>query len=152
MFQAVEQSAALLVVMGVDWLGEQRPDGSRRLNDPGDFVRREILTAAALGKVIVPVRFNSERIDRAEFPDELSWLAKLQDSEVRFRSVERDLDHLANRLAAEVKGLSVRLPRVAGGTTFTMSGTADNVVQAERIDISGDFHAGPRYGRSRRTS
>ncbi|QQQ80218.1 toll/interleukin-1 receptor domain-containing protein [Saccharothrix sp. 6-C] len=151
MFEAVEQCAALLVVMGTNWLGETRPDGSRRLDDHDDFVRRELLTAAALDKVVVPVRLDSPRVARDDFPVDLAWLADLQDVEVSFRTARADIDNLANRLAAEV-GLPAPQPRSTDTNAFTVSGNRNHVWQAGRVDVAGDFHAGPSYGRGRRTS
>ncbi|MCE6998410.1 toll/interleukin-1 receptor domain-containing protein [Saccharothrix sp. S26] len=152
MFEAVEQCAALLVVMGANWLGARRSDGSRRLEDPDDFVRRELLTASALDKVVVPVRFDCARVPKEEFPSGLTWLAELQDAEVRFRTAKDDIDRLANRLAKEVEGLPEPRLHPSDTNAFTVSGNKNNVVQAGRIDVARDFHAGPSYGRGRRNS
>lgn len=152
MFEAVEQCAALLVVMGANWLGARRLDGSRRLDDPDDFVRRELLAASALGKVVVPVRFDSQRLAREDFPVGLAWLAKLQDSEVRFRTAQEDIDRLANRLVKDVDGMPKPRLKPTDTDTFTVSGDKNHVWQAGRIDVARDFHAGPYYARGRRTS
>ncbi|TQM85276.1 TIR domain-containing protein [Saccharothrix saharensis] len=150
MLEAVAQSAALLVVMGPNWLGEKRPDGSRRLDDSDDFVRRELLAADALDKVVVPVRLDCPRVAPADLPIGLSWLADRQDVEIRFRTAQADIDNLANRLAAEVPELPKPQSRSTGGSTFTVAGPAENVWQTERIEVARDFIAGPSYGRGRR--
>src|SRR3954451_4419686 len=52
---SLEQTAAVLVVIGSRWLSAAAPDGARRLDTPGDFVRLEV--EAALGRTVpvVPV-------------------------------------------------------------------------------------------------
>jgi hypothetical protein len=55
--QQLAACSVCLVVIGPRWLAPG-PDGRRRLDDPGDFVRLEIETALALGRVVVPVLVN----------------------------------------------------------------------------------------------
>jgi hypothetical protein len=45
----------LLVVVGPDWERAPAPNGGRRLDDPLDWVRREIVAATEGGAWIVPV-------------------------------------------------------------------------------------------------
>src|SRR5258708_4264580 len=46
---SLRQCAVKLVIIGRSWLASPAPDGSRRLDNPADFVRIEIETALALG-------------------------------------------------------------------------------------------------------
>ncbi|MCP2167240.1 toll/interleukin-1 receptor domain-containing protein [Goodfellowiella coeruleoviolacea] len=152
MFDAIRQSAALLVVMGKKWLDAVDDHGRRRLDDPDDFVRREILTAFELGKVVVPVRLNTPRLSRDELPPALAQLAACQDIEVRFRSAQPDIDNLANRLSAIIPELPAPLASTRGSVfTVNGTGTGSNVWQAERFDV-GHFHAGPSYNGARGAS
>ena len=48
----------LIVLMGSGWLGAQDQNGSLRLMDEQDFVRREVLTALQRGIEIIPVLVN----------------------------------------------------------------------------------------------
>jgi len=55
--QQLAACSVCLAVIGPRWLAPG-PDGHRRLDDPSDFVRLEIETALALGRVVVPVLVN----------------------------------------------------------------------------------------------
>jgi hypothetical protein len=52
---AVRTATVVLVIIGPRWLDLRTPNGTRRIDDPQDFVRREIETAHRAGVVIVPV-------------------------------------------------------------------------------------------------
>src|SRR5688572_14604229 len=52
---AVGECDVLLAVIGHAWLDARRADGSRRLDDPADFVRIEIRTALERGIPVIPV-------------------------------------------------------------------------------------------------
>jgi len=106
MFAAVAASAAVLVLMGRNWLDARDKDGRRRIEDPADFVRREILMAMKLGKNVIPVRLGMPRLTDAEpLPDELAGLRRRQDIEVRYRSAKIDMDLLADRLTSLIPEL-----------------------------------------------
>ena len=64
----VAQCDALLAVIGNGWLDATDERGSRRLDDPNDFVRIEIESALRLGKRVIPVLVHEARMPR---PDEL---------------------------------------------------------------------------------
>ena len=60
---AVAASDTVLVVIGPSWISATNPDGSRRLEDPDDYVRIEIETGLRLKKRLIPVL-----VDGAEIP------------------------------------------------------------------------------------
>jgi Domain of unknown function (DUF4189)/TIR domain len=64
----VAQCDALLAVIGNGWLDARDERGSRRLDDPSDFVRIEIESALKQGKRVIPVLVHEARMPR---PDEL---------------------------------------------------------------------------------
>jgi len=64
----VAQCDALLAVIGHGWLNATDEHGSRRLDDPNDFVRIEIESALKQGKRVIPVLVHEARMPR---PDEL---------------------------------------------------------------------------------
>jgi len=64
----VAQCDALLAVIGNGWLDATDESGSRRLDDPNDFVRIEIESALKQGKRVIPVLVHEARMPR---PDEL---------------------------------------------------------------------------------
>ena len=53
--QSLRECAVVLVVIGPRWLGARADDGSRRLENPADWVRVEIETALALGLTVIPL-------------------------------------------------------------------------------------------------
>ena len=76
-FVAVIQSAvgscsALIAVIGRNWVGA-RPDGSRRIDDPEDFVHLEVATALERGVRVIPVL-----VDDAEVPKSTELPPRLQ--------------------------------------------------------------------------
>lgn len=145
MFRAVEDSAALLVIMGRNWLDAKDDHGQRRIDDPGDFVHREIATALRLGKQTIPVLLGIQRIPPEDLPAELRELAKRQDIKVGFRSAQIDIDRLVAKLRQQIPTL-----RNAGaaksefpvGKFSVHAGQIDKVWQAEQMTFEGDFYAG----------
>jgi tetratricopeptide (TPR) repeat protein len=74
----------LLAIIGPDWVTTTR-DGRRRLDDPDDWVRREIVTSLGLGRVVVtPVLVGGAPLPAAdELPEDLRALPARQAVEVR---------------------------------------------------------------------
>lgn len=56
----------VLALIGPDWLDARLADGSRRLDDPKDYVRLEIETAMDLGKLVIPVLVNETAMPTEE--------------------------------------------------------------------------------------
>jgi hypothetical protein len=68
---------ALVALIGPDWLDARGDDGSRRLYDAADFVRREIALALDRGKTVIPVLFDDTPMPpRQRLPEPLAaiWL------------------------------------------------------------------------------
>ena len=63
----VATSDAILVLIGQRWI-ERDADGSRRVDDPADFVRVELERAADFGRMVIPVLVDEARMPA---PDEL---------------------------------------------------------------------------------
>ncbi|MFL6140472.1 MAG: toll/interleukin-1 receptor domain-containing protein [Labedaea sp.] len=124
-FQAIAHSTALLAIIGRAWLDG---DGRRRLDDPADYVRREILHALSLRKQVIPVRLGTPRLSISDLPPALAELAGCQDIEIRFRSHAIDVDRLAGALAEQIPELgepvatSRELPAGAGSNSVTFHG------------------------------
>lgn len=76
--QAIAQCRLMLVLIGPQWAGLDA-NGHRRLDDPDDWVRREVGTALARRIEIRPVLLAPKsQPQAAELPAELSALAELQ--------------------------------------------------------------------------
>ncbi|QHC24259.1 TIR domain-containing protein [Streptomyces sp. GS7] len=98
----LRRSALLLAVIGADWLNFQN-----KLNDPEDWVRKEILEAFACGLPVIPVLAGrtTERLKKSELPDELARLADLQSVRLDTQNAEADLKRLGDLVAELVPEL-----------------------------------------------
>src|SRR5262245_39307382 len=73
----VAQCDVLLAIIGQGWLEARDRTGSRRLDDPSDFVRIEIEAGLKLGKRVIPVLVNGAEMPRADsLPDHLKPLSR----------------------------------------------------------------------------
>jgi streptogramin lyase len=106
----------LLAVIGPDWLDAVDDVGTRRLEDPTDYVRLEIEAAFARDIRVVPVLMHGARIPkRDELPDTLAPL-------VEYNAIELTRRHWEIDLADLVEGLRrITAPRavVSEGTART---------------------------------
>ncbi|MGH8871093.1 MAG: TIR domain-containing protein [Acidimicrobiia bacterium] len=97
--QALTHSDVLLAIIGPDWLTAEK-EGRRRLDDPEDWVRREVVTALGLGRVqVIPVLVGEAPLPEPEdLPEPLQRIPKLQAITVRPDRFEDDVDHLTERI------------------------------------------------------
>lgn len=63
--QILEAVDVVVAVIGTGWLDARNALGQRRIDDPSDFVRREVVVGLELGKRVVPVL-----VDGASMPHE----------------------------------------------------------------------------------
>lgn len=63
--RTIERSNLVIAVIGPHWLGEQS-DGSRRIDDPTDFVRLEIEYALKRGIPVIPLLINNTQMPKAD--------------------------------------------------------------------------------------
>jgi len=97
---SLEQTAAVLIVIGPRWTSVSGTDGARRLESPSDFVRLEV--EAALGRTIpvVPVLVQGARMPKAEdLPAPLTGLATRQAVSLDYDEFHDDANRLCDRLA-----------------------------------------------------
>ena len=104
---------AMLVCIGPQWLAAKNPDGTRRLDDTDDWVRREIELALTNGNRVVPLLLgNRDEISipaQRELPADIAPLIRRQ--AVRLEPGGRlriTLPDLATQLADMVPGLAER--------------------------------------------
>jgi CHASE2 domain-containing sensor protein len=100
--EAVAACRAMLVVIGPQWLDARAPDGSRRLDDQRDWVRREITAAFERSDVVVvPVLHDGARPpSEADLPDPIKPLGRIQAVVLTGRELSRwiaDLDESIQR-------------------------------------------------------
>jgi TIR domain len=110
--EKVSQCSALLAVIGDRWLTLTGPDGTRRLDAPGDFVRLEIAKALERGVRVIPVLVSGAVMPRPEdLPEALRPLSVHQAVEVRDAHFHADAGQLIELLQKTVPGLAARTPR-----------------------------------------
>lgn len=94
---AVRDCDVFIVLIGPRW---DKPPFLERLQDPQDWVRREIQLAHSLDKHIVPVLIDRTDALAARVPDELRFLDERQRFEIRQAHPEDDIESFVDRLAS----------------------------------------------------
>ncbi|GAB3981433.1 TIR domain-containing protein [Plantactinospora veratri] len=101
---SLAKSVVLVVVIGKRWLARDGR-GRRRIDNPEDFVRREIAGALSMGIAVVPVLVGEVPVLRAEnLPDDIAKLAHRQYRRLSTRGIQRDLPLLIEELATLARG------------------------------------------------
>jgi hypothetical protein len=129
--EAIERSLAesevALVLIGPGWLTASLPDGRRRLDDPGDFVRIEIETALERNVQVIPVLLGGAAVPAKErLPVSLAKLARRQAFELSDSRWDYDCERL---LVAIEKTTSLRRLESDRG------GAAGAIKVAESIEL-----------------
>jgi TIR domain len=121
--ESLNRCETLLVVIGPRWLGVSA-DGSRRIDDPTDFVRLEVSQALARDIRVIPLLIDrTEMPPSTDLPDDLKSLA--------FRNALRvdsgaDFRHHMNRLCTSL-GMTAEVPAKPVMTTGAPSGDSSVV-------------------------
>ena len=109
--------AVLVALIGPDWLVASGALGQRRLDDPGDFVRLELLSAMRRAIPVLPVLVDGAAPpSEAQLPAELRALARRQAIPLDFTRFDAD----AGRLVATLR----RLLALAGSAAAPAPSTA----------------------------
>ena len=96
------KSSVLIVVCGPRWLAADE-QGRRRVDNPDDFVRREIQWALTMGIPVVPVLVGDVPDLRAsDLPDDIAALAHRQRWRLRTRGMQHDIPPLIDEIASIV--------------------------------------------------
>lgn len=121
--RAVGRADCVLAVIGPRWLQAVDAAGRRRIDDPDDFVRREIALGLAHGATVIPVLVHGAALPRAaELPEPLQPLARRQAVELSDPRWDSDLRELIASLAegterevaAHATGAAPHTPSPAG--------------------------------------
>jgi len=92
--------SVLVVVIGPRWLTLTDEAGERRIDDPRDWVRREIAEALARGLRVVPVLTGGAALPaEADLPADIAGLSSRQYLPLRHRYTRPDLAFLVERIA-----------------------------------------------------
>jgi pterin-4a-carbinolamine dehydratase len=157
--RALDDATVMLSVIGPDWLKAADQYGRRRLDQPDDWVRNEIVHALSSSKTIIPVLVaGADRIPPIEgLPNELHGLLKHEAIELRDDKWEEDLSQLVRTLVSEHKFIenqkSVPLPQpeitLEPLTEPQLDAALDTLVGWQPVEsmIPGDY---PNYRRELR--
>lgn len=149
---AIGRAEAMLVLIGPRWLSARGEGDSRRLDDPADFVRREIAAGLAGGLRVIPVLLGGAAMVKAEqLPEPIAQLAARQAFELSDTRWDYDCDRL---LQAIERNTSTRRRPQADRQRDPIDGGdkpgAINVANGMQVsnskvgDIVGIKHAGGR--------
>jgi hypothetical protein len=106
--EAVGACEVLIAVIGPDWTTQTNEKGRRRLDDPRDFVRLEVVAALERGIRVIPVLVGgAEMPAEGELPQVLEALSRRQAHEV----TDSRWDYDAGRLVQSIELIGIR-PRV----------------------------------------
>lgn len=123
---ALRTATAVLVVIGPRWLDLRREDGTRRIDDALDYVRREIEFALSSDAIVIPVLVENAPLPAAEsLPASIRELTKRNAVELSYHHWENDVEDFIRRL--EVRGIPAAEARRADITT-TRTATPQRVV------------------------
>jgi TIR domain len=102
--EALDASGVLLALIGNQWLELREPDGSRRLENPGDFVRLELENALSRGITVIPVLVDGAKAPPPDqLPESLSELPRLHAVQLSHEQWRRDFEGLVSALPPEVR-------------------------------------------------
>lgn len=112
----------LLALIGPRWVNATDREGVRRLDNPDDWVRREILEAFQCGLRVIPVLMDGiDPLREDDLPDVLRRVARCQYLRIHHRSDDLDLPRLVDELVELVPELvkapaaPARVPQSAKG-------------------------------------
>jgi len=95
----VRRARVLLAVVGPHWLTAADPAGHRRIDDPSDWVRRELAEAFAAGVRVIPVLTDGADLPaEAELPADIAALGRCQCRHLRRREPTASLARIVSDL------------------------------------------------------
>jgi hypothetical protein len=110
LLRGARECQVLLALIDEDWLNapDRRRPGRRALDNPDDWVRREIEEALASGAVVVPLLIarTVEQLDARSLPRSIAELAECQYARVGHATLTADLNRLADGLVRRIPALA----------------------------------------------
>jgi hypothetical protein len=91
--------SVVLVLIGIHWLTIADAEGRRRLDNSGDYVRREIRDAMSQELRVIPVLLGRAAMpEESQLPPDIKRVAKLQNVTLKHETFKTDLQELAKQL------------------------------------------------------
>ncbi len=147
--QALADCAVVLVVIGPKWLAATDRQGRRRLDDPEDWVRQEIVEALGRPDLrVFPLLVDgAEMPPAAELPEAIRPLARRQAHELTLRHWAKDIAVLVETLQRLPMLMAEGRPGEGGGRPLERA-DAGPVPEAPAPEPkSGDVHGASASGR-----
>jgi hypothetical protein len=89
----------MLAVIGPGWVNSRNAAGTRRLQDPGDYVRLEIATALTIGITVIPILVSGAKIPPSSLlPEDIKSISRRQGFELSDRRWKTDVRDLIREL------------------------------------------------------
>jgi len=96
---ALDSCAAMVVVIGREWVNSLDDTGRRRLDNPGDMLRLEVTAALKRNTLVIPVLVEDAGMPRTdELPEPLHGLSRRQAIELSDTNWDHDLARLATAI------------------------------------------------------
>ena len=96
---SVRSARVLLAVIGPRWLTARDSAGRRRIDDPDDWIRRELTEAFANEVRVIPVLTDQAELPcKTELPDDIAALSRCQYRHLRRRESTAGLAHIIDDL------------------------------------------------------
>jgi TIR domain len=101
--RVLDTCKVLIALIGKSWLNMKSPAGERYLDDPEDWVRREIAAALDRNITVFPILVQgASRPRKDDLPDALKALDRKEAMEISYRSWDSDVTQLVGLLVGEV--------------------------------------------------
>lgn len=97
--KSVNTADVILIVIGKEWVFVKNEDGTRRLENPDDYVRQEVVKALISKAKVLPVLVNGAKMPSPDdLPEPLKPLATMSAIELRDTRWDADVKHLIQNL------------------------------------------------------
>ncbi len=99
----LDSADAAIILIGSRWLESADDQGNRRLDEPDDWVAREIIAILEAGIPVYPVLIEDTQMPRAEqLPETLRQLVRYNAVSISDRRWENDVERLARLVALDI--------------------------------------------------
>jgi hypothetical protein len=110
---SLKQDVVVLALIGSGWLSALNEAGTRRLDDPEDWNRRELENALRLDRTVVPVLVDDAQMpSAAQLPQSLQALTRTNAVKLRDDDWESDMEKLERVLSMHGLGAGEKAPAV----------------------------------------
>jgi TIR domain len=135
----LEASAVVLAPIGETWLDTRDAvSGERRIDNPNDFVRRELSMALARGARVIPVLLDNAQMPPAsKLPDDLKQLARCNAELMRHAAFARDVEHLGTFVVGHLETSTAPI----GSSPPTNRARSSSVLREALVETFETFRA-----------